>query len=66
MTDARCRGASVDVFYPAEPSFEEARRICLRCPVREECLAHAVAERERYGVWGGLSPMERTTVAQND
>lgn len=30
-----------------------------RCPVREACLAYALAHRERYGTWGGLSQWDR-------
>ena len=30
-----------------------AKRICAACPVREACLAGAVARREPWGVWGG-------------
>ena len=40
----------------------EARRLCRRCPVRDECLAHAVAHNEPVGIWGGLTPSERRTV----
>lgn len=31
----------------------------MRCPVRTECAAHALAVREPYGVWGGLTEDER-------
>ena len=31
----------------------------MRCPVRAECAAHALAVREPYGVWGGLTEDER-------
>ncbi|MFM7067854.1 MAG: WhiB family transcriptional regulator, partial [Actinomycetes bacterium] len=30
-----------------------AKRLCLTCPVRTDCLDEAVARGERYGVWGG-------------
>ena len=48
-------------FYaPNEAGMERAARICARCEVRTECLVHALAEREEFGVWGGKSPRERT------
>lgn len=66
--DAACRGPHADVFFP--PSHferkdekaereERAKRICSQCPVRTECLDHAVAQREQHGIWGGLNEVER-------
>lgn len=58
----RCRGADPEVFYPEDG--DEARElaakaICASCPVREACLDHAIARREKLGVWGGLTERER-------
>lgn len=36
-----------------------AKTVCARCPVIRECLAHALAVPEPYGVWGGTTPKER-------
>lgn len=36
-----------------------AKRVCASCPVLEACRAYALAVREPYGVWGGLSEDER-------
>lgn len=41
------------------PEFEAARTICRRCPVRLLCLEEALAVEERFGIWGGLSAVER-------
>jgi WhiB family transcriptional regulator, redox-sensing transcriptional regulator len=38
---------------------EEAKRVCLACEVRQECLEYALATREPYGIWGGLTEIER-------
>ncbi len=38
---------------------EAAKRVCARCPVVMPCRAHALAVREPYGVWGGMSAAER-------
>jgi WhiB family transcriptional regulator, redox-sensing transcriptional regulator len=35
------------------------KRICMACPVREECLDYALSNDERFGIWGGLSERER-------
>lgn len=37
----------------------EAKAICRGCPVRRECLAYALANREPFGIWGGCSERER-------
>lgn len=33
--------------------------MCATCEVREECLEYALANDERFGIWGGLSERER-------
>ena len=55
-----CRGIDPAVFYPTEddPAFE-AKAICGDCGVREACLEHALATREKDGVWGGATERER-------
>ena len=37
----------------------EARDLCRSCPVRTECLAHALDHRVEFGVWGGMTERER-------
>lgn len=37
----------------------QAKNLCAKCPVREECAAHALAAQEPYGVWGGFTEAER-------
>lgn len=46
---------------PAERRSREdmAKSICTRCEVRQECLEYALATREPYGIWGGLTEIER-------
>lgn len=59
---AACRGVDVSVFYPEsedEADAEAAKAICDVCPVREACLEHALAQREREGIWGGATERER-------
>lgn len=38
---------------------EAAKAICQKCPVLIQCRDHALATREPYGVWGGMSEDER-------
>lgn len=57
---AACRGIDPDVFHPvSDEDAEEAKAICAICPVRQPCLEHALVNREREGVWGGLTDRER-------
>jgi WhiB family transcriptional regulator, redox-sensing transcriptional regulator len=64
---AACRGADTRIFYHPDnergPSRRrrdmQAKQICRGCAVITECLSRALATREPYGVWGGLSPEER-------
>ncbi len=57
---AACAGWDTGVFYPApDESALVAKGICRLCPVRLDCLAHAIQRRERFGVWGGLTEHER-------
>lgn len=46
-----------------DPEDQRRRRIavqtCKTCPVRMECLTHAVLTPERFGIWGGLDGIQR-------
>ena len=47
-------------FTPAEdPTQTIARDVCGACPVRQSCLAHALATNEPEGIWGGFDDSER-------
>jgi WhiB family redox-sensing transcriptional regulator len=60
---AACRGIDPEVFYPvSDEDGEEAKAICAMCPVRQACLEHALAHREREGVWGGTTERERRRI----
>lgn len=57
---ALCAQTDPEAFFPEKGgSTREAKKICLRCPVRNECLEYALAHDERFGIWGGLSERER-------
>jgi WhiB family redox-sensing transcriptional regulator len=49
-----CRSGNADLWFAESPAdLERAKRFCADCPVREACLAGAIARREPWGVWGG-------------
>ena len=57
---ARCAQTDPEAFFPEKGgSTREAKRICLGCEVRDACLEYALANDERFGIWGGLSERER-------
>jgi WhiB family redox-sensing transcriptional regulator len=59
--DALCRGEDADLFFPERGSpGDSAKRVCVNCTVRLDCLEYALANSERYGIWGGLTERERT------
>lgn len=61
---AACVDVAITVFYPEDGGdLMEALLICGSCPVRAECLEHAIATREWYGIWGGTTPEQRRTLA---
>lgn len=63
MADANCRGTNVTVFFPGENTpVTAAREMCRRCDVQAECLAYAINNNERHGVWGGRSERQRRTL----
>lgn len=62
--EAACRQIPVELFFPpAEQESEVAKAVCSECLVRQPCLDFALAEGERFGIWGGLTSQERRTVA---
>ena len=60
MLEARCLDADPEAFFPEKGgSTREAKRICGICPVQSDCLDYALANDQRFGIWGGLSERER-------
>lgn len=57
---ALCAQTDPEAFFPEKGgSTREAKRICLGCEVKDECLEYALQNDERFGIWGGLSERER-------
>ena len=60
MSDAACRGESPALFFPGRGVNDaSAQALCNSCPVRDQCLAYALADPELVGFWGGTSTKER-------
>ena len=62
---AACREVDPELFFPIGNSgpallqIEEAKQVCRRCPVTDECLRWAIDSGQDAGVWGGMSEDER-------
>ncbi|MDR0366565.1 MAG: WhiB family transcriptional regulator [Bifidobacteriaceae bacterium] len=57
---ALCAQTDPEAFFPEKGgSTREAKRVCSMCEVRAECLDYALANDERFGIWGGCSERER-------
>ncbi|WP_425550162.1 WhiB family transcriptional regulator, partial [Actinomycetospora chlora] len=59
---ARCRDEDPETLFVQGAMQRDAREVCKACPVRTECLAHALDNRIRFGVWGGMTERERRAV----
>jgi WhiB family transcriptional regulator, redox-sensing transcriptional regulator len=65
--EAACRATSPALFFSPDgergprKAFREraAKAVCATCDVIEVCAAYAIAYREPYGTWGGLSEGDR-------
>ena len=57
---AHCAQTDPEAFFPEKGgSTREAKKVCLGCDVRGDCLEYALDHDERFGIWGGLSERER-------
>ena len=57
---ALCAQTDPEAFFPEKGgSTREAKKVCVACEVRTQCLEYALAKDERFGIWGGLSERER-------
>ena len=60
---ANCMGVDPDLFFPERgSSTREAKEVCRGCVVRTDCLEFAIANGEKFGIWGGMSERERRRV----
>ena len=68
LAECRTPGIAADFFPHQAPGksnrdvWAHAREVCASCRVTSECLILALDNDEREGMWGGLTPDERSAV----
>lgn len=63
MAEGKCKDLAPTIFFPSDGTgVQAAQRICATCPVADQCLEYALAERVDHGVWGGKSERERRRI----
>ncbi len=69
--DAACVGDEAVNFYPPMRTERKvvrlarearAKAVCATCRVRLDCLNAAISNDERYGIWGGMTDVERRAI----
>ena len=70
---ANCRGIATDLFFEEDEGLYErqveraqVRKVCFRCPIRQECLTWAYADRERWAIMGGVTARERRMIEKGN
>jgi WhiB family redox-sensing transcriptional regulator len=64
MLNAACKNCDPEVWFPdpgrpRNSTLRLALLVCGECPVRQECLHHALVTDARYGIWGGATEAQR-------
>ena len=60
MADGLCAQVDPELWFPEKGgSTRQAKAVCARCTVRPECLTYALANDDRFGVWGGVAERDR-------
>lgn len=57
---AACKGMPLELFFPHGQDYEEGKKVCAQCTVRNECLESELQyDMSNHGLFGGLTPAER-------
>jgi WhiB family redox-sensing transcriptional regulator len=69
--EGACNGADPESFFLEPNQRGDSKRnkeknaiaLCNTCPVKKQCLDHALSVPEVYGVWGGMNEESRAQLA---
>lgn len=61
-----CAGMDPEIWFSraSGQGSRDAKKICLRCSVRAQCLDYAISLGDPWGVWGGKTRNERRRAAR--
>lgn len=65
MDGASCTEVAPDLFFADATDLVNtklAKKVCVDCRVIDQCLQYALENRMEYGVWGGLTVLERRSL----
>lgn len=65
MDTAACTQVAPDLFFADATDLVNtklAKKVCVECPVKDQCLQYALENRIEFGVWGGLTVLERRSL----
>jgi WhiB family redox-sensing transcriptional regulator len=54
-----CTTSEPDALFVRGAAQQQAKQVCMSCPVIAECLADALDNQTEFGVWGGMTERER-------
>jgi len=54
-----CSAAEPDALFVQGAAQQQAKQVCMGCPVIAECLADSLDNHTEFGVWGGMTERER-------
>lgn len=72
--EGSCRNQDPEIFFLDYNLRGKAKRqkeqtaisICNDCPVKQQCLEHALNTPEIYGVWGGMTEEQRHVIMRRN
>jgi WhiB family redox-sensing transcriptional regulator len=60
VKEALCAEVDPVIFFPEIGENPlAAKKVCMACNVRVQCLEYSLKNNERFGIWGGLTEFDR-------
>ena len=57
-----CSTSDPDALFVQGAAQQQAKQVCMGCPVIAECLADSLDNHTEFGVWGGMTERERRSL----